>query len=104
MMSLYGENKELAKVPEGQPSVVISSGVYVGRNDDGVKTFKGIPYAQAPVGNLRWRTPQPLKPDNKIHEAYYFGKSAIQTEANSEPASYYPQGEDCLTLNVWDNG
>lgn len=101
MMSLYGENKELAKVPEGQPSVVISSGVYVGRNDDGVKTFKGIPYALAPVGNLRWRTPQPLKPGSKIYEAYYFGKSAIQTEADSEPASYYPQSENCLTLNVW---
>ena len=54
-----------------------------------------------PVGELRWKEPVPADADDGIYEAYYFGKSGLQTETPSERASYYAQGEDCLTLNVW---
>lgn len=98
---LYGENKELLAVPEGQPVAIVENGVFVGQRNDGVLSFKGIPYAKAPVGELRWQAPQRDDSSSVIREAYYFGKSGIQTLSTSVRASYYKQGEDCLTLNVW---
>lgn len=98
---LYGENKELLAVPEGQPVAIVENGVFVGQRNDGVLSFKGIPYAKAPVGEQRWQAPQRDDSSSVIREAYYFGKSGIQTLSTSVRASYYKQGEDCLTLNVW---
>ena len=43
------------------------------------------------------------KEDDGTYEAFYFGKSSIQTEAESERASFYAKGEDCLTLNIWSD-
>lgn len=101
MEVLYGENKELQEVPEGQPVAIVENGVFVGQCNDGVLSFKGIPYAKPPVGKLRWHAPQRIDSSNVIREACYFGKSGIQTLSSSVRASYYKQGEDCLTLNVW---
>lgn len=98
---LYGENKELLAVPEGLPVATVENGVFVGQRNDGVLSFKGIPYAKVPVGELRWHAPQRVDSSSVIREAYYFGKSGIQTLSTSVRASYYKQGEDCLTLNVW---
>ncbi|MBR4642555.1 MAG: carboxylesterase family protein [Selenomonadaceae bacterium] len=67
----------------------------------GVKTWLGIPYAQPPVGNLRWQAPQPLKPSNKTFDAKKFGFTACQEIDENEGASLSPQSEDCLTLNIW---
>ena len=47
-------------------------------DENGVKTWLGIPYAQPPVGKLRWQAPQPLKPTNKTFDAKKFGATAIQ--------------------------
>ena len=56
-----------------------------------------------PTGEYRWK-PVPVAPeDDGVYEAYHFGKSPIQTEAESERASYYEQGEECLHLNIWNN-
>ena len=101
MEVLYGENKALQAVPEGQPVATVENGVFIGQHDDGVISFKGIPYAKPPVGELRWHAPQRADSSSVIREAYYFGKSGIQTLSTSVRASYYKQGEDCLTLNVW---
>ena len=101
MEVLYGENKELQEVPEGQPVAIVENGVFVGQCNDGVLSFKGIPYAKPPVGKLRWHAPQRIDSSSVIREACYFGKSGIQTLSSSVRASYYKQGEDCLTLNVW---
>ena len=98
---LYGENKELQAVPEDQPVATVENGVFVGQRNDGVLSFKGVPYAKAPVGELRWHAPQRVDSSSVIREAYYFGKSGIQTLSTNVRASYYKQGEDCLTLNVW---
>lgn len=101
MDALYGENRVPAQVPDGAPAVAVENGTFVGRNDDGVLSFKGIPYAQSPVGNLRWREPHHVDTSSVVREALYFGKSGIQTSAVTARASFYKQGEDCLTLNVW---
>ncbi|MBO6209424.1 MAG: carboxylesterase/lipase family protein, partial [Schwartzia sp.] len=70
-------------------------------DQNGVKTWLGIPYAKPPVGKLRWRAPEPLKPSDKTFDAKKFGFSAMQTIDEHEAASVNPQSEDCLTLNIW---
>ncbi|MBR0061639.1 MAG: carboxylesterase family protein, partial [Selenomonadaceae bacterium] len=73
-------------------------------DENGVKTWLGIPFAQPPIKNLRWRAPQPLKPTNKTFDAKEFGFTAMQTVDDRETASIRPQSEDCLTLNIWRRG
>ncbi len=70
----------------------------------GVKTWLGIPFAQPPVGKLRWQAPQPLKPSDKSFDAKKFGFAAMQSVDDRETASLNPQSEDCLTLNIWTRG
>ena len=70
-------------------------------DENGVKTWLGIPFAQPPVGKLRWRAPQPLKPTNKSFDAKKFGFKEIQISDPIADASEIPQSEDCLTLNIW---
>lgn len=77
------------------------NGIYEGViEENGVISFKGIPYAKPPVGKLRWRAPEPMEPGSGVFRASSFGKSSIQYECFSEPASSNETGEDCLTLNV----
>lgn len=75
----------------------------LGRSADGVTSFKGIPYAKPPVGELRWKAPQAPDPSDEEIECYNFGYTALQPEWHTEPASYYPKSEDCLTLNIWES-
>ncbi len=77
--------------------------MFVGGKTGDVIAFKGIPFAQQPTGELRWKAPVPPANSDGVFEAYYNGKSPIQTEWKTEQASYYPQGEDCLYLNIWVN-
>ena len=84
-------------------------GIFKGFVDEnGVKTWLGIPYAQPPVGKLRWQAPEPLKPTNKAFDAKKFGLSPFQTamkiETPIEDDEDTPQSEDCLTLNIWTRG
>lgn len=85
------------------PEVKCSTGVYCGKLDNGISSFKGIRYAKAPVGDLRWKAPVPVDESSERFDATHFGKSALQTQADSEQASKNPEGigEDCLTLNIW---
>jgi para-nitrobenzyl esterase len=62
-----------------------------------VSIFKGIPFAAPPVGNLRWRAPQPAAHWDGVRKADTFGARCMQNAgANAQPVS-----EDCLYLNVW---
>ena len=103
LKALFGENKELKENPDQEHSVKCFNGVFVPKIDGGVRIFKGIPFALPPIGENRWKKAKPVLSSNKIYEAYYNGKSPIQTVIDSERASYYPQSEDCLYLNVWVN-
>ena len=70
---------------------------------DGVRSFKGLPFAQPPVGDLRWREPQPVKDWPGVRNADKFGPTCMQRL--SPNADYWFRGdgmsEDCLYLNVW---
>lgn len=67
--------------------------------DDAIRVFKGIPYAQPPVGPLRWRPPVAARPWPGIRPAAVFAPDCPQT---LEVGSRAPrQSEDCLYLNIW---
>ena len=70
------------------------SGATTGQGND-IAVFKGIPYAAPPVGDLRWRPPQPVAPWPGVRPATEF--SAIPPQRDSPQ----PQSEDALTINVW---
>ncbi|HXK05278.1 MAG TPA: carboxylesterase family protein [Verrucomicrobiae bacterium] len=71
----------------------------------GVRLFRGIPYAAPPVGERRWRAPQPLVPWQGIKAADHFSPVCMQpatdTEGNAWREGMFPMSEDCLYLNVW---
>ena len=70
---------------------------------DGVRTFKGIPFAQPPVGDLRWREPQPVKNWTGARNADQFGPRCMQRTSPGADYWFRSNGmsEDCLYLNVW---
>ena len=93
----YGENK---KITDGNYdkslAVKCINGTFVGKKTDNIVAFRGIPFVgEQPVGNLRWKDPVDVVPDDGVYEAYYNAKSAPQRESFSEAASLYYQGEDC---------
>jgi para-nitrobenzyl esterase len=71
------------------------SGQVEGVSEEGFKSFKGIPYAAPPLGELRWKEPQPVQP----------WEGALRTDTFtcgcSQAQNLKPQGEDCLYLNIW---
>jgi len=83
--------------------VVCENGIMLGQSEEGVISFKGVPFAKPPTGKLRWKAPQAPDPSGDEIRCYDFGYTALQSEWPSEPASYFPKNEDCLTLNIWEN-
>lgn len=84
-------------------TVVTSSGPVVGQVNDGIQSFKGIPYAKPPVGSLRFMAPEPPLPWTTPHDSSEFGVACMQTPLLSEisESDQRAASEDCLTLNVW---
>lgn len=81
-----------------------ANGVIEGRGvqASGVRVFRGIPFAQPPVGELRWREPQPAKNWTGVRSALDFGPRCMQAVVFDD-IRYRSNGvnEDCLYLNVW---
>ncbi len=77
------------------------SGSVDGVIQDGVMTYKGIPYAAPPVGQLRWQAPQPAAPWTGVKRADRYSPECMQTGAYPPEAPAEPMSEDCLYLNIW---
>ncbi|MBF0117679.1 MAG: carboxylesterase/lipase family protein [Desulfobacterales bacterium] len=72
--------------------------------ENGLNVFLGIPYAEPPVGRLRFTPPQPIAKWRYVRPAYRFGPTCPQGLDEFEPASLLYQDEDCLSLNIWTPG
>ena len=104
MTALYGENHRITYGKYDKSLAVrCINGTFVGKKtDEKVIAFKGIPFVgKQPVGDLRWKAPVDIVPDDGVYEAYYFAKCPRQEGNVSQLGSLYPQDEDCLYLNVW---
>jgi len=88
-------------------TVATNAGELRGSAQQGAEAFLGIPYAAPPVGQNRWRAPQPVSPWQGVRDATAFGP--VCEQAFAKPWGPYteefvappPASEDCLTLNVW---
>jgi para-nitrobenzyl esterase len=77
----------------------VTGGVVSALPGNGLTIFKGIPFAAPPVGELRWKSPAPVKPWSGVKKADAFANACFQppnSQGNTAPVS-----EDCLYLNVW---
>ena len=85
--------------------VKIRHGTVRGSVADGVKSFKGIPYASPPFGANRLRPPLPVEPWSGVRDALTYGPTAPQPSVPPSVAALIPNpaipGEDCLNLNIW---
>ena len=105
VLALFGCNKTV-----NTPVLTIEGGQIQGVTTDipGVLVYRGIPYAAAPIGDLRWKEPQPVVPWQGVRLCDRFGHPSYQ--AIQYPGGYYtewgyggeaPYSEDCLYANVW---
>ncbi|CAM8672297.1 carboxylesterase/lipase family protein [Sphingobium cupriresistens] len=84
------------------PVITIADGALRGVNEEDVVAFKGIPFAAPPVGDLRWRAPQPVTPWQSVRDASLYGHDCMQLPFPSDAAPLgTPPAEDCLYMNVW---
>jgi para-nitrobenzyl esterase len=88
----------VARAQSAKP-IAVEGGLLLGRIEDGLTVYRGIPYAAPPTGELRWRPPQPAPKWHGIRIADQFGRACMQT--NAAIAKLPPPSEDCLYLNVW---
>ena len=83
--------------------VKVTGGLIRGVSDHGLRTYEGIPFAAPPVGDLRWRSTQPVKPWAGIKHATAFAPECMQNQARNASLGLpiMPISEDCLYVNVW---
>lgn len=98
---LNGKNKEIKGDYDKDIAETTETGTFVPNKNKDVLEFLGIPYAKAPIGDLRYKKTVPLEKSNKVFEAKYFGPSAPQEDLEGNILKYHNQSEDCLSLNIW---
>lgn len=93
----------LAPAVASAQTATTKSGQVQGRTEENVASYLGIPYAAPPVGENRWRAPQPVEPWDGVLDATEFGADCSQAifPANILPGIVTEPSEDCLYLNVW---
>ncbi|WP_019517487.1 carboxylesterase/lipase family protein [Sphingomonas sp. Mn802worker] len=94
-----------AAAQQSAPLVRAPAGPVAGALNGDIRVFKGIPYAQAPIGTLRWKPPVPAPAWTAVRAATDFGPACIQPTPKApnvySPPVPLPTSEDCLSLNVW---
>jgi len=94
----------LAAAASAQDRVKTANGIVEGTADKstGVRMFKGVPFAEPPVGDLRWKAPQPVKNWQGVRQTVQFGPRCMQRPIYGD-MGFRSNGmsEDCLYLNVW---
>lgn len=82
--------------------ITTADGAVRGLRGRRVSRWRSIPFAAPPVGELRFRAPQPVQPWTGVRDATHFGFAAMQHRRGAQigPRQQQPTGEDCLTLNV----
>ncbi|MBP5352339.1 MAG: carboxylesterase family protein [Alphaproteobacteria bacterium] len=100
----YHPNLEITGEYDKSLAADCKNGIFVGRKQDDVIAWKGIPFATQPVGDKRFKKATDPEASDKVYEAYYFGPSCMQPiDPTGERSSLYEQSEACLNLNVWKN-
>lgn len=94
-------NANASVYDENRPIVGIKNGELQGVEEHGMLAFRNIPYAAPPVGELRWRPPQPAKGWQGVRDASRFGAACVQPEVKGLSSELIPGTEDCLQLNVY---
>lgn len=84
-----------------QDPITLKSGAIRGVAQQGLRIYRGIPFAAPPVGELRWRPPQPVTPWQGVRDCTAFGPACPQPPQTLMPIRADAQSEDCLYLNVW---
>ncbi len=85
-----------------QTQVKTAEGILEGKDLSGIKVFKGVPFAAPPVGNLRWKAPQPVQKWEGVREAKEFGANPMQEPIFGDMNfGTKNNSEDCLYLNIW---
>ncbi|GGR80631.1 carboxylic ester hydrolase [Streptomyces parvulus] len=84
-----------------EPVVRTAAGAVRGRVEDGLAVFRGIPFAEPPVGAGRFAAPAPVRPWDGTRDAYAFGPPPPQDLGIAGPVGPPPGGDDWLTANVW---
>ena len=87
--------------PASDITVEAAAGTLRGVQQNGLRVFRGIPFAAPPVGALRWRPPQPAASWTGVRDATSFGFDCPQRTTLPLSSRAPAQSEDCLTLNVW---
>jgi para-nitrobenzyl esterase len=101
LIAAFAINANADVYNELRPIVEVKNGKLQGVEEHGMLAFKNIPYAAPPVGELRWRPPQPAKHWEGVRDASKCGQACPQPLVEGLNPELVPGCEDCLKLNVY---